>query len=188
MTRIESLLLDPSSDASLDELKGELNELARLRQGSRVAFCKRLAVVYMIIVGQRPRQGRKANGDAAKFVKWCTTNIQSATGKRYTRGTLLSYISVGFSANPEKLIVDSARKAKRRDEKMRKLGSGLSKAIDNGTKVVPITKLRDQSNLTGNIATQVNAMMRSWEQADPQARSQFIYMVTGIRIASAASA
>lgn len=52
MTRIEQLLDDPNPEISLDDLKSEINELAKLRDKSRVAFCKRLAVAYLMIVGR----------------------------------------------------------------------------------------------------------------------------------------
>jgi hypothetical protein len=74
---------------------------------------------------------------------------------------------------------DLARTAKRRDERMRKLGNGLARAISNGTKVVPIRRQR----VDGDIGQAVNKLMSAWESATPIARSQFIYMVTGAKIA-----
>ena len=69
---------------------------------------------------------------------------------------------------------------------MRRLGSKLDEAVKTATppKVVPITKLRSQYSLGTDIATEVNRLMTAWEQASPQGRAQFIYMVTGKRIAA----
>jgi hypothetical protein len=179
ITRIETLLLDPVSDITLEELRAEMNELAKLRHGARLSFCKRLAVAYLKLIGHRPAHG---SSDGSKFRAWCNHNLLSATGKRYSSGTIDNYLKVGFSANPEKYLKDDARARKRRDERMRKLGGGLARAIANGGKVVPITRLKSKHKLSGDVAGQVNALMKAWEEAAPHARAQFIYMVTGSRL------
>ena len=100
MTRIEQLLADPASDISLDELKAEINELAKLRDKSRVAFCKRLAIAYMLIVGRPFGKNQPRDGESGKFFLWCAKNIRTANSKIYSTGTLRTYLAVGFSSNP----------------------------------------------------------------------------------------
>lgn len=181
MTRIEQLLSDPAADISLDELKAEINELAKLRDKSRVAFCKRLAVAYMIIVGRPFGKNEPRDGGSKKFTVWCAKNIRTANGKLYSTGTLRTYLNVGFSSNPAAALKSYRDQANHRSETMRKLGCKLDEAVKTATppKVVPITKLRSQFNLVTDVATEVNRLMTAWEQASAQARSQFIYMVTG---------
>lgn len=183
MPHIEALLQDPSSDVSLDELRSDLNELAKLRQGARVAFCKRLALAYLLIVGHRPSQG-VIEPKTKDFFKWCE-RLRTANNKPYSTGTLRTYLTVGFAINPEKLVKDQARTQKRRDEMMRKLGGGLVQAVESGTKVVSITKLKRQHGLPSNVAAEVNALMDAWDNASIEARGQFIYHVTGARLKTA---
>jgi hypothetical protein len=46
-----------------------------------------------------------------------------------------------------------------------------------------MTKLKAQGMPT-DVAREVNVLMTAWEQASSQARSQFMYMITGKRIAA----
>jgi hypothetical protein len=186
MTRIEQLLADPTSDITLEELKVEINELAKLRDKSRVAFCKRLALVYMMIVG-RPRSTEEPNdGKGKKFYEWCRRHLRSANGKEYSTSTLSKYVGVGFSADPAMKLRDLRHQANHRSERMRKLGISLEEAVGRATgpKVVPIGKLQEKYKLPTDVAAEVNTLMRAWEQASSHARAQFIYMVTGKRIAA----
>lgn len=185
MTRIEQLLMDPSADASLDELKAEINELAKLRDKSRVAFCKRLAVVYLIIVGRPLSQKEPHDGKSKAFYEWCWKNIRTANNKQYSTGTLKTYLNVGFSANPAATLKAIRRQSSGRCENMRKLGIGLERAVqrEEPPKVIPITKLKSKYRMQTDVAREVNALMTAWEQASTEARSQFIYMVTGKRVA-----
>jgi hypothetical protein len=97
ISRIESPPEDPPSDVGLDLLAAELNELARLRNQSRAAFRKRLAISHLIIVGHRPSTG---SGEKAKdFLRWCDKNLRTANGKRYSSGTLRKYVRVGFESD-----------------------------------------------------------------------------------------
>ena len=186
MTRVEQLLMDPSADASLDELKAEINELARLRDKSRVAFCKRLAVVYLMIVDRPLSRNEPQDGKPKKFYEWCWKNIRSANGKQYSTGTLKTYLNVGFSANPAATLKAIRQQSGHRSELMRKLGSKLDEAIkrEEGPKVVPITQLRSKYKLPTDVAQEVNRLMMAWENASSVARSQFIYMVTGKRVSA----
>lgn len=185
MTRIEHLLDDPDADISLDELKAELNELAKLRDNSRAAFCKRLAVAYLILVGRPFGRNEPRDNAAKKFYEWCWKHIRSANGKQYSTGTLKSYLHAGFSANPAKSLKARREQANNRSEHMRKLGIRLEEAIKSAPpKVVPITKLRSKFKMPTDVAREVNQLMSVWEQASSEARAQFIYMVTGKRIAA----
>jgi hypothetical protein len=181
ITRVESLLADPAADISLDDLKTELNELAKLRDKSRLAFCKRLAVAYLLIVGRVPTMSSPRDDKPKKFFEWCWKNLRTANNKQYSTGTLKTYLSVGFSSNPEKLIKDRAASANDRGNRVRSLGASITHAARSETtpKVVPIMKLREKYKLPTNVAQEVNVLMRAWEQASSQARSQFIYMITG---------
>lgn len=184
ITRVEQLLTDPASDISLDELKTELNELAKLRSQSRVAFCKRLAIAYMLIVERPMSLDAPRDGKSKKFFDWCAKNLRTANGKNYSTGTLRTYVSVGFSSNPATTLKDIRQQSAHRSEIMRKLGSKLDQAVksESPPKVVSITKLREKYKLPTNVASEVNSLMTAWEQASPQARSQFIYLVTGKKV------
>ena len=50
-----NLLREPEPTADLEQLARELNELAHVRQNARVAFCRRLAAAYLLIVGKKAR-------------------------------------------------------------------------------------------------------------------------------------
>lgn len=187
MTRMEQLLADPPADISLDQLRIEINELAKLRDESRVAFCKRLAIAYMILVGRPLGRQEPQDGAHKKFYGWCAKYIRTANNKIYSTGTLRTYVSVGFSSNPAASLKALRIQSNHRSELMRKLGSRLDEAVKTATppKVVPITKLRSQFRLSTDVAQEVNKLMTAWEQASSEARSQFIYMVTGKRVSAA---
>ena len=186
MTRIEELLSDPNADITLDELKTELNELAKLRDKSRVFFCKRLAVAYLLIVERPLSKSEPNDGKSKKFYEWCWKNIRTANGNQYSTSTLRAYLKDGFSANPAASLRGRRDQSNHRSEKMRQLGSKLDAAVRTAAppKVVPITRLKTEFKLATNVAQEVNALMRAWEQASSEARGQFIYMVTGKRIAA----
>lgn len=187
MTRIEQLLSDPAADISLDELRVEINELAKLRDKSRVAFCKRLAVAYMLLVGRPMSRNEPSDGAQKKFYGWCARYIRTANNKIYSSGTLRTYVSVGFSANPAASLKAIRTQSNHRSELMRRLGSKLEDAVKTTTppKVVPITQLRSKYKMPTDVAQEVNQLMRAWESASSEARSQFIYMVTGKRVNAA---
>lgn len=187
MSRVEDLLLDPAADISLDDLKIELNELARLRDRSRFAFCKRLAVAYMLIVGRIPTMGAPRDDKPKSFFEWCWKNLRSANGKQYSTGTLKTYLSVGFSSNPEKLMQARSAAASKRGNQVRVLGTAITLAVRAETppKVVPIFRLREKYRLPTNVAQEVNVLMRAWEGASPDARAQFVYIVTGRKVRAA---
>jgi hypothetical protein len=187
MTRMEQLLSDPAADISLDELKVEINELAKLRDNSRGAFCKRLAIAYMLLVGRPFGKSEPRDGASSKFFQWCAKNIRTANKKIYSSGTLRSYLQVGFSSNPAVSLKEKRDQSNHRSEMMRKLGSKLDQAVKTATppKVVPITQLRSKYKLPTDVAREVNVLMSAWEQASSEARSQFIYMVTGKRVNAA---
>lgn len=185
MTRMEQLLSDPAADISLDELKLELNELAKLRDNSRAAFCKRLAIAYMLLVGRPFGKSEPRDNAAKKFYEWCWKHIRTANRKQYSTGTLKSYLAVGFSSNPALSLKQKRDQSNSRSESMRKLGIRLEEAVSaKPPKVVPITQLRSKYKLPTDVAHEVNQLMRAWEQSSSEARSQFIYMVTGKRIAA----
>lgn len=187
---ISRYLADPRPGMTLDELARELNELAKIRENARLAFCKRLAVVYLMLVGHKPYRGAR---DTGKFIKWCSDKLRSATGKEYKQGTLSKYVWVGFAKNPQKafdrMMADSARfnRVARQlaDGTTQTLGSAVRRAVTTETppRVIPITKLKQQGMPT-DVAREVNVLMTAWEQASSQARSQFMYIVTGKRIAA----
>jgi hypothetical protein len=179
---VTKLLGDPNPGITLDELAKELNELAKVRDSARLAFCKRLAVVYLMIVGHAPKAG---SHDGKKFYAWCAAKLRSANGKQYTFKTLQAYLRVGFSANPQKLIRQNDKYAVTKGSAIRSLGAAVERAVrtEPPPKVIPITKLKAQG-LPTDVAREVNALMTAWEQASSQARSQFIYIVTGKRIAA----
>lgn len=187
MTRIEQLLADPAADVTLDELKVEINELAKLRNNSRVAFCKRLAIAYMLLVGRPMSRSEPKDGASKQFYVWCAKNIRTANNKIYSTGTLRAYVGVGFSSNPTASLKVIRDQSNHRSELMRKLGSKLDEAVRTATppKVVPITQLRSKFKLSTDVAQEVNQMMTAWERASSSARSQFIYMVTGKRVDAA---
>lgn len=182
MSDLTKFLAEPRPGMTLDELAAELNQLAKIRDNARLAFCKRLAVAYLMIVGHTPRKGCR---DAAPFYKWCASKIRSANGKQYTFNTIGNYLKVGFAKNPEKFIRELQQNTNKIIERQRALGSAMKRAVktDDPPKVIPITRLRAQG-LPTDVATEVNKLMTAWEQASPQARSQFIYLVTGKRIAA----
>jgi hypothetical protein len=179
---VTKLLGDPNPGITLDELAKELNELAKVRHSARAAFCKRIAVAYLIIVGHPPS---RQSSDGVKFYKWCEAKIRSGNGKRYTRSTLKTYIYAGFAQNTEQLVRAADKEANKRVEFSRALGTAVKRAVadPDPPKVIPITKLKAQG-LPTDVAREVNALMTAWEQASSQARSQFIYIVTGKRIAA----
>lgn len=174
MTRIEQLLMAPDPEATLEDLKNELNELAKLRDTSRVAFCTRLAAAYMLFTGRPLSKEEPKDGSSKKFYEWCRTNIRSGNGKEYSTGTLRSYLGVGFSANPTVALRQKREMGNRRSELMRHLGMQVEKAIraESKPKVVPITKLREKFKLPSNVAQEVNSLMRAWEEASSEARGQ----------------
>lgn len=183
LSRLEELLEDPSGEASLDVLKQEMNELAVLRQNTRLAFCKRLALVWMIIVQAVPTQGKRTAEENAKrkqFFLWCGKNLRSATGKQYSSGTLKTYLQTGFASNPAEHYNALMRKDRLRAHKQRKLISGLHKAIETAPRPIPIAVLREK--YTSDIAREVNQLMRCWEESSSEARASFIYQVTGRKL------
>lgn len=179
---LSKFLGDPNPGITLDQLASELNELAKIRDSTRLAFCKRLALAYLMIVGHTPRKGCR---DATPFYKWCSDKIRSANGKQYTFHTIGNYLKVGFAKNPQKLMRDRAALSNKSLEISRGIGSAVKRAVmtDAPPRVIPITKLKAQG-MPSDVATEVNRLMTAWEQASSQARSQFIYLVTGKRIAA----
>lgn len=185
-TDLNQLLRDPQPGVSLADLKSDLNRLATLRGQARLAFCKRLAIVYMLIVGRVPTRKAPKDGESKKFFAWCDTNLHSGTGKPYGEHALRNYYLVGFSGNPaaamnarQKAAVDNVKEAW-------SVRTALKNAIKTPTplKAVSVIKLRSRYDLPTNVAQEVNAMMTAWEAASSQARNQFIYMVTGKRMAA----
>jgi hypothetical protein len=179
---LSKFLADPKPGITLDELAKELNELAKIRENSRLAFCKRLAVVYLMIVGHPPRQSSK---DGRGFYEWCAAKIRSANGKQYTYSTLKTYIQLGFAKNPERFLRGMDESSHKSRERTRQIVVAVRRAVTTDTppKVIPITKLKAQGMPT-DVAREVNVLMTAWEQASSQARSQFMYIVTGKRIAA----
>lgn len=190
--QIEKLLASPKIGITLNELAIELNELARLRDNARLAFCQRLAVVYLILVGHPPRagniNGRRGGpgGLGEPFYRWCATSIRSARGKAYSSGTLGGYLRVGFAKNPQKMLERHEQVSEAARAATQRLGYALKHAVKTVTppKSIPITRLRTEHKLPTDVATEVNRLMTAWEQASPTARAQFIYMVTGKRLAA----
>ena len=180
ITRVESLLNDPASDITLPELRDEMNELAKLRQNSRLAFCKRLAIAYMLLIGRRAGPDAPRDGGTPKFLDWCYKNLYTANGKRYSRSTIQNYLGVGFASNPEKYFEARNKVAttfNRKSSHDRKLGAAITAAVKSPAKVISITALRQKHDLPTNVASEVNALMRAWEQASEQARRQFLRLV-----------
>jgi hypothetical protein len=179
---VSRLLADPKPGMTLNEIAAELNAIAKIRNDARLSFCKRLAVAYLMIVGHAPKQGSK---DAANFYKWCSEKIRSANGKRYGVRTLGNYVQIGFDKNPEALMRRKAENIHKHKELSLQLGRAMKRAITTDTppKVIPMTKLKAQGMPT-DVAREVNVLMTAWEQASSQARSQFMYIVTGKRIAA----
>lgn len=177
------LLADPNPEITLDQLAVELNELAKIRDNARLAFCKRLALAYLMIVGHRPVVG--ASRDSAKFYEWVDRKIRAANGKQYTRSTIQTYVCVGFSKNSEKMQRQRDAVATVSVERNRLFSSAVRRemATDNPPKAIPVIELKKQGMPT-DVAREVNALMTAWEQASSQARSQFMYIVTGKRIAA----
>jgi hypothetical protein len=179
MTDISKLLADPNPEITLDQLAHELNELAKIRNSARFAFCKRLAMVYLLIVGHPPQTGVHV-----PFYKWCSVNIRSATGKPYTFNTLRGYLKIGFADDPQRIMRERQRLVVIADQKSRAIGSAIRRAVtaNNPPAATSIPKLKAQGMPT-DVAREVNVLMTAWEQASSQARSQFMYMITGKRIA-----
>lgn len=182
MSDFQKILGDPQPGITLDQLAAELNALAKLRESARLAFCQRLAVAYLLLVGSRP----KPSANSEKFYAWCGKSIASARGKAYTKSALRSYLAIGFSKNPEKALAKRNATAQSHAAHTVKLGAAIRTAARSETppKPVSITKLRTEHKLPTDVATEVNRLMTAWEQASPTARAQFIYMVTGKRLAA----
>jgi hypothetical protein len=180
---LSKYLADPKPGMTLDELARDLNELAKIRDNARVAFCKRLAVAYLMIVGHVPSRGPSEG--ARKFYQWCDRKISAANGKRYTHHTLRRYMCVGFAKNPERTLREKNNQSNRTAKEGRDIAIAVRSAVATATppKVIPITRLKKQG-LPTDVATEVNRLMTAWEQASSQARSQFMYLVTGKRIAA----
>lgn len=186
ISRVESLIADPPSDISLKDLIAELNELAALRQNARLAFCKRLAIAYMLLIGRRVDPGAPRDGGSAKFQKWCDENLKTANNKRYSSSTIRTYLTVGFAGNPEKYYEERSKINRdcavirhRKDERDRKIGLALVAAASSSEpqKVVSIASLKRDYELTSNVAQEVNKLMTAWEQASTTARKQFLKLV-----------
>ena len=183
LTRSEQLLLDPSSDASLDELKQELNELAKLRTSARLAFCKRIAVAYMILVGHVPAEAKlTGRSDAKKFYQWCALNLRTSNDKPYSKSTLRAYVGVGFDTNPA-LALNKIRSAvvvaRHKSHDDTKRGRLLGVAIIRPTAAIVKLPSNRKDPISSNISQEINTLMSAWEQASAQARRSFLYMITG---------
>lgn len=177
----DSLLRDPSPTADLDQLARELNELANIRQSARLAFCKRLAAAYLLLIGHRPN---RRSTDGHKFRDWCDRKIRSSTGKKYSHRTIELYLIVGFSKNPEAMIQARTDDTNRRAHEMRRFGAALTQAVEKeAPKVLSVTQIKSKYRVSGDIAQEVNALMTAWEAASSQARSQFLYLVSGRKVA-----
>ena len=70
----EELLRDPKPVADLEQLARELNMLARVRENARLAFCRRLAAAYLLLVGHTPN---RRSQDGHKFRAWCDAKIRA---------------------------------------------------------------------------------------------------------------
>lgn len=185
MTGLQDLLDKPRPGITLDELAKELNALAKIRDSARVAFCQRLAIAYLMIVGHRPKGG--PGNDGAPFYQWCADRIRAANGARYSPRTLKHYVGVGFSKNPALAVERQLKTGSRTSEDRRTLGSAIYRAVrsEYSPKPVSVTRLRTEHKMPSDVATEVNRLMTAWEQASPTARAQFIYMVTGKRLNAA---
>jgi len=182
LARINARLLsEPEPTLSLAQLADDLNALANIRQNARVAFCRRLAAAYLLIVGHRPNT---RSSDGSKFREWCDKNIHSANKKPYSHRTLELYLIIGFSKNPEKIVRQRVDDANRRAHHMRRFGAAIAHAVENNVTALPVTKIRKQFDTTGDVAQEINALMRAWEQASTTARNHFLYLVSGQKIAS----
>ena len=171
---------DPSPSITLPELARELNAIAKLRDNLRLAFCKRIAVAYLSIVGHTPLNG---SADGRKFYVWCEENLRSGTNKKYTHSALRTYLRIGLAKNPQKLLRGMTIISNRRGTQVRQIGAAVVRAIGDDTKkVVSVRKLRER--MPTNVAQEVNELLRAWEHASPEARSQFLYYVTGRKIAA----
>ena len=187
LSQTDRLLLDPGSDTSLDDLKRELNALAHLRTDSRLAFCKRIAVAYMIIVGHAPNE-RTLTGreNARKFYLWCAENIRTANDKRYSKPTLRAYVDVGFSVNPANKLqeirahVEKARHKSHEDAKRGRLILAATISPKNTKAPVSISK-KVQSSFGSDVSGEINALIFAWDSASAQARKAFLYMITGAK-------
>lgn len=176
----DALLADAPSDVTLEQLRADLNALGRLRQDARIAFCKRLALAYVKLIGRRLGYDRKEDGGTTKFLQWCAENIKSSSNKQYARRTLVNYLQVGFAADPVKAFESRIHETTTTNESSRKLGVALKKAVakEEAPRPISITVLRKKYSYTPDIASEVNALMRAWEDASPESRKQFLYLVT----------
>lgn len=175
------LLADPAPTADLNQLARELNELAKVRQNARLAFCRRLAAAYLLIVGHRPST---RSSDGRKFRTWCDENIHAANGKRYSHRTLELYLIIGFARNPESIIAQRTNDTNKRAQKMRRFGAALAQAPNkDAPKVWSIKEARAKLDVSTDVARELNILMKAWEDASPQARSQFLYIVAGRKVA-----
>lgn len=194
ISRIGDLLADPTADMTLEDLKNHLNELAGFRQNVRVAFCKKLARAYFLIVGSEPMKpghsghvgySTEALAGRKRFFLWCKNNLRSASGKEYKTTSLLTYVGLGFKVAPEKVIAFQLKREQKRAAANRSVAVALVKAIDApGPKVVAAPTLRKKYALPSNVAAEVNALMRAWDEASTEARKQFLYLVTDRRISA----
>lgn len=175
-----NLLLEPEPTADLEQLADELNQLAFIRQNARVAFCRRLAAAYLLIVGHRPNNG---SSDGKKFRSWCDAKIRSASKKRYSHRTLELYLIIGFSRNPEAIIRQRTDDANKQARKMRSFGAAMVHAVEKEATVLPIPQIRKKFEVTSDVAQEINALMTAWEQASTPARNYFLYLVSGKRVA-----
>jgi hypothetical protein len=175
-----NLLREPEPTADLEQLARELNELAHVRQNARVAFCRRLAAAYLLIVGHRPSNG---SSDGKKFRAWCDAKIRSANKKRYSHRTLELYLIIGFAKNPEAIVRQRTDDANSRAREVRRFGAAVINAIEKEARVLPIIQIKKKFETTGDVAREINALMTAWEQACPQSRNHFLYLVTGRRVA-----
>lgn len=67
---------------------------------------------------------------------------------------------------------------------MRRFGAAIAHAIkEEAPKVLSITQVKKQCAIPTDIAREVNVLMTAWEAASPQARSQFLYLVCGRKVA-----
>lgn len=178
------LLRDPEAGVSLDDLKVDLNQLAKLRNDVRLAFCKRLAIVYLLIVGNVPGRASVRDGKIKAFYAWCNQHLQTAGGKSYAPRTLRHYLEFGFANNPKAKIEAWRTNRDKNHNHQRSMGAAVRDAIKAPAPLLPIRQLKPKYELPTNVAHEVNALMTAWEAASSQARGQFIYMVTGKRVAA----
>lgn len=184
ISRMEELLSDPMAGVTLNQLRDELNELAKIRDKARLQFCKRLALVYVMLIGRRMIKGPKSRDDGTnKFLHWCTDNIHSRNGKKYSRSTLLAYLTVGFSSSPEKCLETKDKASHSWARQAEKISVSIKHACTQTPKApISVKKLKTNYQMSSSVAQEVNSLMTIWEKASSQARSQFIYFITGRKI------